>query len=89
MRKRVRHKRQVFLFDTDDLGNERLAEAVSASPTDTRTSGTLESFLHLKQQSLGDGARDDVENAVGQPTGFSANGAARAEEGSVVIDFSN
>ena len=89
MRKRVRHKRQVFLFDTADLGNERLAEAVSASPTDTRTSGTLESFLHLKQQSLGDGARDDAENAVGQPTGFSANGAARAEEGSVVIDFSN
>lgn len=89
MRKRVRHKRQVFLFDTADIGNERLAEAVSASPTDTRTSGTLESFLHLKQQSLGDGARDDAENAVGQPTGFSANGAARAEEGSVVIDFSN
>lgn len=89
MRKRVRHKRQVFLFDTADLGNERLAEAVSASPTDTRTSGTLESFLHLKQQSLGDGARDDAENAVGQPTGFSANGAARVEEGSVVIDFSN
>lgn len=89
MRKRVRHKRQVFLFDTADLGNERLAEAVSASPTDTRTSGTLESFSHLKQQSLGDGARDDAENAVGQPTGFSANGAARAEEGSVVIDFSN
>ena len=89
MRKRVRHKRQVFLFDTADLGNERLAEAVSASPTDTRTSGTLESFSHLKQQSLGDGACDDAENAVGQPTGFSANGAARAEEGSVVIDFSN
>ena len=89
MRKRVRHKRQVFLFDTADLGNERLAEAVSASPTDTRTSGTLETFLHLKQQPLGDGARDDAENAVGQPTGFSANGAARAEEGSVVIDFSN
>ena len=89
MRKRVRHKHQVFLFDTADLGNERLAEAVSASPTDTRTSGTLETFSHLKQQSLGDGARDDAENAVGQPTGFSANGAARAEEGSVVIDFSN
>ena len=89
MRKRVRHKHQVFLFDTADLGNERLAEAVSASPTDTRTSGTLESFSHLKQQSLGGGARDDAENAVGQPTGFSSNGAARAEEGSVVIDFSN
>ena len=89
MRKRVRHKRQVFLFDTADLGNERLAEAVSASPTDTRTNGTLESFSHLKQQPLGDGARDDAENAVGQPTGFSANGATRAEEGSVVIDFSN
>ena len=89
MRKRVRHKHQVFLFDTADLGNERLAEAVSASPTDTRTSGTLETFLHLKQQPLGNGACDDAENAVGQPTGFSANGAARAEEGSVVIDFSN
>ena len=89
MRKHVRHKRQVFLFDTADLGNERLAEAVSASPTDTRTSGTLETFSHLKQQPLGDAARDDAENAVGQPTGFSANGAARAEEGSVVIDFSN
>ena len=88
-RKRVRHKRQVFLFDTADLGNERLAEAVSASPTDTRTNGTLESFSHLKQQPLKDGARDDAENAVGQPTGFSANGATRAEEGSVVIDFSN
>lgn len=71
------------------FSSTRPTSATSASPTDTRTSGTLESFLHLKQQSLGDGARDDAENAVGQPTGFSANGAARAEEGSVVIDFSN
>ena len=30
-----------------------------------------------------------AEYAVGQPTGFSANGATRAEDGSVVIDFSN
>ena len=65
MRKRVRHKHQVFLFDTADLGNERLAEAVSASPTDTRTSGTLETFSHLKQQPLGDGARDDAETLWG------------------------
>lgn len=89
--KRNRHEHRVFLFDMDDLGNDRLAEAVSASPTETRTTSVLNSFSQLKELPQSEAGQSVSEAVGGSPAsaGFSGDHVEKKDDGSIVIDFSN
>lgn len=91
---RVRPDRQVYLFDMDDLDNDRLAEAVSASPTMNRTKSALEQITRMKTNPVetkapaGGDAFSQGNNGLAQgDASLSASSATQTPDGSIVIDF--
>lgn len=79
---RQRRKRQVFIFDNDDLDNEHLIEAICASPTNQRSSADLQHLRNMKREEAAVLPADTASHDVGS----SVNGG-HTDGDSIVIDF--